>query len=243
LRCLNLFRSVDIEAVRPHLRGCSIRSLLPGEVLIEAGQPNDCLYLLMSGTLSIHLGSCASPPIVVLGPGETVGELSLIDEQPTSAFVVAQTASRVLVLGEQAMWALVGASHPVSLNLLATLAHRLRYDNRLIYQDREQLRRRVGELENEREALQLSERRYHTLYDLNPTMFVAIDSRGIVLSANQICATELGYGVPELVGQPIWRFYPPEDRAYASSQLERCVAHPGSARGGWAKSSRPRTGS
>ena len=44
-------------------------------------------------------------------------------------------------------------------------------------------------------------------------MFVAIDSRGVVLSANQICAAELGYAVPELVGQPIWRFYPPEDRA------------------------------
>ena len=227
LKRLNLFRSVDIEAVQPHLRGCSIRPLQPGETLIEADQPNDRLYLLLSGTLSVHLRTCASPPIVVLGPGETVGELSLIDKQPTSAFVVAQTACRVLVLSEPVMWALVGASHAVSLNLLATLSHRLRYDNRLIYQDREQLRGRVRELESEREALQLSERRYHTLYDLNPTMFVAIDSRGIVLSANQICAAELGYGVPELVGQPIWRFYPAEDRAYASSQLERCVADPG----------------
>ena len=215
---LNLFRSVDVEAVQPHLRGCSVRALAAGEILIAADQPNDHLYLLLSGALSIHLRSPGNSPIVVLGPGETLGELSLIDKQPASAFVIAQTPSRVLALTETAMWALVNASHAVSLNLLSTLSHRLRYDNRLIYQDREQLRHRVGELETEREALQHSEQRYQTLYDLNPTMFFAIDRKGIVLSANEIGATELGYGVAEMVGQPIWRFYPPEHRAYAGSQ-------------------------
>jgi diguanylate cyclase (GGDEF)-like protein/PAS domain S-box-containing protein len=224
---LHLFRSVDLEAVLSRLRGCSVRRLKPGEILITADRPNDRLYLLLSGTLSIHLRSPDNPPLVVLGPGETVGELSLIDKQPTSAFVVAQTASRVVVLSERVMWALVNASHAVSLNLLSTLSHRLRYDNRLIYQDREQLRQRVRELETEREALQHSEHRYQTLYDLNPTMFFATDGKGIVLSANQIGATELGYRVSEVVGQPISRFYPPEDRAYANGQVERCVAEPG----------------
>jgi diguanylate cyclase (GGDEF)-like protein/PAS domain S-box-containing protein len=224
---LHLFRSVDIETVRPHLSDCSVRIVQTGDILIEADQPNDLLYLVLSGTLSVHLRSLGNPPIVILGPGETVGELSLIDKQPTSAFVVAQTTSRILVLGEQVMWALVNASHAISLNLLATLSYRLRYDNRLIYQDREQLRRRVGELETVSEALQHSEQRYHTLYDLSPTMFFAVDGEGIVLSANQIGATELGYGVPELVGQPIWRLYPPEDLAGVTSQLERCIGDSG----------------
>src|SRR5919106_3359258 len=227
---LKLFRSVEVAAVRSRLHGCTVRSLQPHQVLIQADRPNDRLYLLLSGDLSVHLRSPANPPIVVLGPGETVGELSLIDKQPTSAFVVAQTTSRILVLGEQVMWALVNASHAVSLNLLATLSHRLRYDNRLIHQDREQLRRRVQELETEREALQHSEQRYHTLYDLSPAMFFAVDGQGILLSANQIGATELGYSVPELVGQPIWGLYPSEDRAYATSQLERCIEDPGEVR-------------
>jgi diguanylate cyclase (GGDEF)-like protein/PAS domain S-box-containing protein len=227
---LHLFRSVDIEFVRPHLSDCRLRVVEAGGILIEAGQPNDLLYLVLSGTLGVHLRSLDHPPIVVLGPGETVGELSLIDKQPTSAFVVAQTTSRILVLGERAMWALVNASHAIALNLLATLSHRLRYDNRLIHQDRQQLRRRVRELETEREALQHSEQRYHTLYDLSPAMFFAVDGQGILLSANQIGATELGYSVPELVGQPIWRLYPSEDRAHATSQLERCIEDPGEVR-------------
>src|SRR5918995_2281736 len=224
---LKLFRSVDVAAVRSRLHGCTVRCLQPDEILIRADQPSDRLYLLLSGDVSVHLRSPANPPIVVLGPGETVGELSLIDEQPTSAFVVALTACRVLVMDESVMWDLVRTSHAVALNLLTTLSSRLCYDNRLIYQDREQLRRRVQELETEREALQHSEQRYQALYDLNPTMFFTVDRQRRVLSANQLGAAELGYQVAELVGQPVARLYPRQDRAHAGTQLERCVADPG----------------
>jgi diguanylate cyclase (GGDEF)-like protein/PAS domain S-box-containing protein len=224
---LNLFRSVDIETIRSRLPRCSVGSLRPGDVLIAGGRPNDRLYLLLSGALGVHLESPADPPIVVLGAGETVGELSLIDKQPTSAFVVAQTECRLLAIDESVMWDLVQSSHTIALNLLNTLAHRLRYDNRLIYRDREQLRERVQELEAEREALQDSEQRYQTLYDLNPTMFITVDGEGVVLSANQLGAAELGYTVSELVGQSMARLYLPDDRAYAGSQLDRCLAEPG----------------
>jgi diguanylate cyclase (GGDEF)-like protein/PAS domain S-box-containing protein len=225
---LNLFRSVDVATVRPHLRGCSVRSLRADEILIQADQPNDSLYLLLSGTVSIHLRYPDNPPIVVLGAGETIGELSLIDKQPTSAFAVTQTACRVLVLNESVMWDLVQSSHAIALNLLGTLSHRLRYDNRLIYQDREQLRCRVHELETEREALQHSEQRYQALYDLNPTMVFTVDHLGRVVSTNQTGAAELGYQATELTGQPVSRFYLPEDRSYAEGQIGRCVAEPGS---------------
>jgi diguanylate cyclase (GGDEF)-like protein/PAS domain S-box-containing protein len=224
---LKLFRSVDVAAVRSRLRGCIVRALQPDQILIRAGQPNDRLYLLLSGDLRVHLRSTTLPPIVVLGAGETVGELSLIDKQPTSAFVVAQTACRVLVVNESVMWDLVQTSHAIALNLLSTLSHRLRYDNRLIYHDREQLRQRVQELETERAALLHSEQRYQTLYDLNPTMFFTVDRQGRVLSANQLGAAELGYEVADLVGQPVARLYPRQDRGYASRQLDRCVADPG----------------
>jgi signal transduction histidine kinase len=137
---LDLFRSVNVEDLASILRDCEVRSVPSGAVLIAEEQPNDRLYLVLSGELGVHLGSAASPPIVVLGQGETVGELSLIDGRPTSAFVVAHVPTRVLVLSEATMWALVTASHAVSLNLLRTLSTRLRRDNRLIHDHREQLR-------------------------------------------------------------------------------------------------------
>jgi signal transduction histidine kinase len=137
---LALFRSVKVRDVEPMLRDCEVRSVPSGAVLIQAEQPNDRLYLVLSGEVGVHLGSPASPPIVTLGPGETVGELSLIDKRPTSAFVVAHAPTRVLILSEATMWTLVTASHAVSLNLLRTLSTRLRTDNKLIHEHREQLR-------------------------------------------------------------------------------------------------------
>jgi signal transduction histidine kinase len=140
LAALALFRGVDVQALRPLLQDCEVRSIPSGATLIAADQPNDRLYLVLSGEVGVHLGSPASAPIVVLGAGETVGELSLIDKGPTSAFVVAHEPTRLLVLSEATMWALVTASHAISLNLLRTLSTRLRRDNRLIDEHREQLR-------------------------------------------------------------------------------------------------------
>jgi signal transduction histidine kinase len=137
---LALFRSVDVNSLPPFLQDCEMRSIPSGAILIEADQPNEHLYLVLSGEVGVHLGSPASPPIVILGAGETVGELSLIDQGPTSAYVVAHEPTRVLVLSEAAMWSLVTASHAISLNLLRTLSTRLRRDNRLIDEHRQQLR-------------------------------------------------------------------------------------------------------
>ena len=137
---LALFRSVNVEELAPFLHDCEVRSIPSGEVLIEADQPNDRLFLVLTGEFGVHLDSPDSAPIVILGAGETVGELSLIDKGATSAYVVAHEPSRVLVLSEATMWSLVTASHAISLNLLRTLSMRLRRDNRLIHEHREQLR-------------------------------------------------------------------------------------------------------
>jgi CRP-like cAMP-binding protein len=68
---LALFQSVNVKELPPFLQDCEVRSIPSGAVLIEADQPNEHLYLVLSGEVGVHLGSPASPPIVVLGAGET----------------------------------------------------------------------------------------------------------------------------------------------------------------------------
>ena len=139
LRRLRLLQSVDLSTVQPLLLNCPIKTVQPGDILIGAGDPNLYLYLLLSGSLSVHLQSTATDPIYTLEPGESVGEVSLIDHRPASAYVVARTASRVLVIDEHDMWMLADTSHAISRNLLATLTRRLRSGNDLIYQHQAQL--------------------------------------------------------------------------------------------------------
>jgi diguanylate cyclase (GGDEF)-like protein len=65
-----------------------------------------------------------------------VGEISLIDQQPTSACVIAAAPSRVLVIDEELLWLLADSSHAVSSNLLRTVAARLRIGNKMLEDDR-----------------------------------------------------------------------------------------------------------
>jgi len=133
-----LLRSVDTKALKPLLRYCEIKNLEVGEILIHAGTANRFLYLLLSGRLSVHLETTDNEPIAFIEAGESVGEISLIDNQPTSACVCAVEASRLLVIDEQLMWMLVNTSHAISTNLLFTLALRLRSGNTHLAESREQ---------------------------------------------------------------------------------------------------------
>jgi diguanylate cyclase (GGDEF)-like protein len=91
--------------------------------------------MILSGRLSVHLESEGSEPVAFLGAGETVGELSVLDERPASAFVRAVEPTRLLEVNEQRFWDLVSASHEFAMNLLMLMAQRLRSNNSAVSQN------------------------------------------------------------------------------------------------------------
>ncbi len=127
-----LFTGVAPESVEGVLRLCRIRDLSQGETLLVPEQSNALLYVVASGAVSIHLGNTKSEPIVRLGVGETVGEMSLLDGGSVSAFVVADEPSRLVEIEEDLLWTLVHVSHAAACNLLTILVRRLRNANHLI---------------------------------------------------------------------------------------------------------------
>jgi diguanylate cyclase (GGDEF)-like protein len=139
IRSASLFRSSDLEAILPLLRNCPVRKLEAGEVLIAEGRPNQSLFVVLEGELSVRLSCAGCAPLAQLRAGEVVGELSTIDGQPTSAFAVANVNSTVLVIDEELMWILVNTSHAVATNLLYMLSQRLRSGNAIIFERSERL--------------------------------------------------------------------------------------------------------
>ncbi|MCH7805116.1 MAG: cyclic nucleotide-binding domain-containing protein [Acidobacteria bacterium] len=127
-----LWKGVELDSVLDLLQDCPIKEFTEGAVLIQAGQPNDFLYLILSGRLRIHLKDLTLAPIVMLGPGEVVGEMSVFDRQPASAYVVAHEDSRLLVLDRATIWSLIEIYPIVARNLLFVLAQRLRSGNALV---------------------------------------------------------------------------------------------------------------
>jgi CRP/FNR family transcriptional regulator, cyclic AMP receptor protein len=60
-----------------------------GDAIVKKGKPTNGVYLLLKGTASVEIPSGTLPAI---GPGEVCGEISLLDELPATANVVALQA-------------------------------------------------------------------------------------------------------------------------------------------------------
>ncbi|MFO0676856.1 MAG: GGDEF domain-containing protein [Polyangiaceae bacterium] len=126
---LPLFRRVDLGRSGRLLRRCGVVELGRGEVLLEKDRSNDVLYVVLSGSLSVRLESEDGDEVARVVPGQTVGEMSVIDDSPTSAFVVGAEPSRLLAIDEGTFWEFVRSSDEFSTNLLFLLAGRIRKSN------------------------------------------------------------------------------------------------------------------
>jgi len=126
-----LFKEVELESIQGILEDCSVQKFKKDEVVLSAGESNDSIHLLLSGQLHVQL-ELSLQPVARLEPGELVGEISVVDGQPTTAYVVADEDSRVLVLDESTLWTLFEASPRIAHNLLFIVVQRLRRGDALI---------------------------------------------------------------------------------------------------------------
>lgn len=132
LEDIPLFKHVNAESVEGVLEQCRHIQLGKNDILMRQGEENHSLYVILDGELNVCLDSPDNNPIIVLGRGETVGEMSLIDHKEVSAYVCAASDSNLLALDENALWGLVDVSHAAACNLLNILTGRLRNANLVI---------------------------------------------------------------------------------------------------------------
>lgn len=127
-----LFQNVPHALASSVLVTSSSRSLARGETLLHAGQTNDVLYVVLSGRLAVLLGGSPGPRHVQIGPGDVVGELSVIDGNPVSADVIAEDASTVIAIEGDELWSVLDASPEMARNLLFILSGRVRHDTTVL---------------------------------------------------------------------------------------------------------------
>lgn len=99
-----------------------------GAVLTRQGQSGGLAYVIAEGEAEVVRGSRR---LATLGPGDVVGELSLIDGEPRSATVRALTDLEVLEISARDLNRLLKKAPSVRRKLLEALSERLRQADRL----------------------------------------------------------------------------------------------------------------
>jgi CRP/FNR family transcriptional regulator, cyclic AMP receptor protein len=115
------------ESARAALAACGKFSTLPeGFFLMKQGDPQDLLCILISGKLSATAHSDSS--IVELGmimPGESVGEMNVIDPKRASADVKSVITSRVWSISKEALDQFVEENPVQGVQLLRSISIQL----------------------------------------------------------------------------------------------------------------------
>ena len=103
------------------------RSYTKGEVLWDAGEPGDELVIIVEGELAVWgVGGI----VARLGPGNAVGEIALLLDEPRSARVSATRHTRALVLGRTDFDRFVRTDARAILAMTAMLSRRLELTTR-----------------------------------------------------------------------------------------------------------------
>lgn len=100
-----------------------------GAVIINEGDQGRSMYLLLQGRVKVFVSDGLGKEFVlaILGPGECVGELALIDDEPRTASVETEEPSVFLVIQKDDFLQLLHECPQIQFKLLQNLVARSRH--------------------------------------------------------------------------------------------------------------------
>jgi signal transduction histidine kinase len=109
--------------------------LSTGEILMREGSPGGSLYIITEGEFEITKRTGPGDVVIaVRGPGEVIGEMSLLDGSPRTATVRSLDASHLLEIDQAAFLNLIESSPAAALSILHTVTSRLRHTESMLRQ-------------------------------------------------------------------------------------------------------------
>ena len=94
-----------------------------GTTIFAEGTPGDVMYVVLDGEVEVRV---RNEVVEVVGPGDIVGEMALIDAKARSATAVAKSACRLALVDERHFLFMVHEHPFFALHVMRVLAERLR---------------------------------------------------------------------------------------------------------------------
>ena len=108
-----------------------------GIAVFKEGETGSELYLIESGQVELIPRSGAAS--VQLGPGDVLGEMSLLDEQPHTMTALARANTRLLRIDNAILPEVLGQNGAIGVNLLRQIAARALHSEQLLREARIEL--------------------------------------------------------------------------------------------------------
>ena len=131
LKAVTLFASLSQRFLQGLAKACVERTFEPDDVIVKQGNPGIGLFIIVEGKVKIvkineqgeHL------ELATHGPGEVIGEMSVLDGANRSADVVAVEPTRCLVLSAWDFKSFMESHPEVALDILFVVVKRFRETN------------------------------------------------------------------------------------------------------------------
>jgi sigma-B regulation protein RsbU (phosphoserine phosphatase) len=124
-----IFHNVPYSALEDLVDRFPIQSIAATTTVLKPGDLNSEVLIVLDGRLKVYLDQPGSGDFIEIGAGGCVGEMSVIDKQPVSAYVVADAGTRLLMVEAAPFLNEVMTIPNVSRNLMSALSERMRRSN------------------------------------------------------------------------------------------------------------------
>jgi CRP-like cAMP-binding protein len=131
VRTSELFRALDDDDRDELLAKLKTELVSAGTTFIHEGKANEHLWVVVAGRCEVRAGGAA---LAELGPGAAVGEISLVNDSPAVADVIALEPAVLLRLSRQD-FEVVAKKHPALLKEVEKLVVARETANRAVFQD------------------------------------------------------------------------------------------------------------
>ena len=102
------------------------REYPPGEVLFREGESGEVMFVIKEGAVRISKAIAGDDKVLaVLGPGEFLGEMAILNGKPRTATATVVEPTRCLVIEARTLEQMVARNAEIALRLIKKLAKRL----------------------------------------------------------------------------------------------------------------------
>ncbi len=123
LRSVSLFSGCTNKELEKVARASDEITMTAGTLIIDQGQTGREAFVVLDGSVTVKRNG---RKVATLGPGNVVGELSLLDHGPRTATAICDTDCTLLIIDQRKFLSVIDDVPAISHKLLASLASRIR---------------------------------------------------------------------------------------------------------------------